>query len=362
LIERTGRVRAVPGPDRPHVEQPEGPPAAGLLRSRSRRCYICKERYREVHPFYHLLCPPCARLNETKRDQRADLSGRRGLVTGGRIKIGYQAALKLLRDGAEVLVTTRFSHEAALRYAGEPDFETWRSRLRIEQLDLRDLPAVVAFADGLLSGLPSLDILINNAAQTVRRTPDYFAGAEALEQRGIAALPANIRPILGVDPLPELPAEPGPAPSGGTTSFGLLPARQGPRDEPPDHREANSWTSRLADVGPVELLEVLLVNATAPYLLIGRLRPLFLRSTFPDRYIVNVAGLDGRFGRAFKTDRHPHVNNEQGGAEYDHPNLGRRLRPRRDLHEQRGCRLGHARGGALHAAADASPGVRAAAR
>lgn len=171
LIEQTGRVHAVPRPEPPHVEQPEGLTAAGLLRSRSRRCYICKGQYREVHPFYHLLCPPCARLNEAKRYQRADLSGRRAIVTGGRIKIGYQAALKLLRDGAEVLVTTRFPNETALRYAGEPDFDAWRGRLRIERLDLRDLRAVVAFADGLLAGLPTLDILINNAAQTVRRPP-----------------------------------------------------------------------------------------------------------------------------------------------------------------------------------------------
>jgi NAD(P)-dependent dehydrogenase (short-subunit alcohol dehydrogenase family) len=94
----------------------------------------------------------------------------------------------------------------------------------------------------------------------------------------------------------------------GGASGGLIPVISGQPDEPPDHRESNSWTARLADVGPVELLEVLLINATAPFLLIGRLKPLFLRSAFADRYIVNVAGLDGQFGRDSKTDRHPHVN------------------------------------------------------
>jgi NAD(P)-dependent dehydrogenase (short-subunit alcohol dehydrogenase family) len=313
LIERTGRVRLVPGTDESQVEPPDGLPIAGLLRSKSRRCYICKGRYREVHPFYHLLCPPGARLNEAKRDQRADLSGRRAIVTGGRIKIGYQAALKLLRDGAEVLVTTRFPNDAALQYAGEPDFDDWRGRLRIERLDLRSLPAVLAFADGLLAGLPALDILINNAAQTVRRSPDFFAEAVALERMSIEALPANIRPALRVNPVPGLPpasgtadsSEGGGADGASVRSISTIPSR---RDEPADDRESNSWTARLADVGPVELLEVLLINTTAPFLLIGRLKPLFLRSAFPDRYIVNVAGLDGQFGRAFKTDRHPHVN------------------------------------------------------
>jgi hypothetical protein len=137
LIEGTGRVLAAPVPDRSQVDRADTLPTAGLLTSKSRRCYICKDRYREVHHHYHLLCPSCARLNQGKRLQRADLSGRRAIVTGGRIKIGYEAALKLLRDGAEVLVTTRFPIEAALRYAREPDFGSWEGRLRIERLDFR---------------------------------------------------------------------------------------------------------------------------------------------------------------------------------------------------------------------------------
>jgi NAD(P)-dependent dehydrogenase (short-subunit alcohol dehydrogenase family) len=314
LVERTGRVRAASGPE-PLSDRADEASGAGRLKAKSRRCYICNSRYREVHQHYHLLCPPCALFNAEKRRQRADLSGRRAIVTGGRIKIGYQAALKLLRDGAEVLVTTRFPRDAASRYAEEPDFDTWAGRLQIEGLDFRFLPAVVAFADGLLSGRAGLDILINNAAQTVRRTPDYFADAEALERMGVEALPANLRPLLGVEHLPE--RSPGSEPLGlsgwvGTKgagdSAGPIPALIGRREEPPDHREQNSWTTRLAEVGPVELLEVLLINATAPFVLIGRLKPLLLRSPFPDRYVVNVAGLDGQFGRAFKTDRHPHVN------------------------------------------------------
>jgi NAD(P)-dependent dehydrogenase (short-subunit alcohol dehydrogenase family) len=309
LVERTGRVMAATEPEQPRVELVGEGAAAGRLKSRSRCCYICRDRYREIHPRYHLLCPPCAQLNEAKRRQRADLSGRRAIVTGGRVKIGHQVALRLLRDGAEVLVTTRFPRDAALRYADEPDFASWRDRLQIERLDFRRLPEVLAFADRLLSEPSSLEILVNNAAQTVRRLPDHFAEAEALECMPASALSANVRPLLRVE------STTGSRPLGltdgddaGGATVEPLPVSIDRPDEPPDVRESNSWTARLDEVPPVELLEVLLINAAAPFLLIGRLKPLLLRSPFPDRYVVNVAGLDGQFGRGFKTDRHPHVN------------------------------------------------------
>ncbi len=44
-----------------------------------------------------------------------DLTGRVAIVTGARVKIGYQAAILLLRAGARVIVTTRFPHDAAAR-------------------------------------------------------------------------------------------------------------------------------------------------------------------------------------------------------------------------------------------------------
>jgi hypothetical protein len=70
----------------------------------SASCYICKQAYRQVHFFYHLLCSECAEFNYAKRSQRADLTGRVALITGGRIKIGYQLGLRLLQDGARVIV------------------------------------------------------------------------------------------------------------------------------------------------------------------------------------------------------------------------------------------------------------------
>ena len=75
-----------------------------------------------------------------------------------------------------------------------------------------------------------------------------------------------------------------------------------------DLRERNSWRLLLAEVPSVELLEVQLVNAIAPFLLNARLKPLMLRSPERDKHIVNVSAVEGQFYRKFKTTRHPHTN------------------------------------------------------
>lgn len=49
-----------------------------------------------------MICLRCRQINSNKRDQSADLQGKIALVTGGRTKIGYHTALKLLRCGATV--------------------------------------------------------------------------------------------------------------------------------------------------------------------------------------------------------------------------------------------------------------------
>ena len=75
-----------------------------------------------------------------------------------------------------------------------------------------------------------------------------------------------------------------------------------------DLRETNSWRLLMAEVPSVELLEVHLVNAIAPFILNARLKPLMLRSPERDKHIVNVSAVEGQFYRKFKTTRHPHTN------------------------------------------------------
>ena len=102
-----------------------------------RDCYICKKPYSSIHHFYDQLCPACAEENFAARTELADLRGRVALLTGGRVKIGYQAGLKLLRCGARLIVTTRFPRNAAARYARGARL----CRLERSPRDLRPRPA-----------------------------------------------------------------------------------------------------------------------------------------------------------------------------------------------------------------------------
>ncbi len=282
--------------------------------ARMRPCYTCPNRYDQVDSFYHMLCPECAALNLAQRTKRVDLHGRIALVTGGRIKIGYQTALKLLRNGARVVVTTRFARDAALRYQAEADFATWGDRLEIFALDFTNLPAVCRFADTMNTHLPHLDILINNAAQSVRRQTAFYQKEIALERGALEALPAPAQALLGDwdrDNRPATPFALPPHPVAEPNNNLEAPITEVDVDrhgQPIDRREQHSWTYRLDEVPPGELVEVLFVNSAAPAMLTGRLKPLLRRSPAQDRYVVNVGGLDGRFHSYSKNEKHPHVN------------------------------------------------------
>ena len=162
-----------------------------------RHCYVCKEQYSRLHHFYDQLCPDCAAFNFAKRTELADLRGRVALLTGGRVKIGYQAGLKLLRCGAHLIVTTRFPRDSARRYAREPDFAEWGDRLEIFGLDLRHTPSVESFCHQLLTTRTRLDFIVNNACQTVRRPPDFYAHMMAAETAALDDMPPHVRKIVG---------------------------------------------------------------------------------------------------------------------------------------------------------------------
>jgi 3-oxoacyl-ACP reductase-like protein len=134
-----------------------------------RACYTCKVRFTQLHFFYDQLCPKCAELNYRKRLQTADLSGKVAVLTGARVKIGFRVALKLLRCGATLIATSRFPRDAAERFAQEHDYGAWEDRLHVVGLDLRDLVGLEHFTEFIQKRFGKLDIIINNACQTVRR-------------------------------------------------------------------------------------------------------------------------------------------------------------------------------------------------
>jgi len=280
-----------------------------------RVCYVCKARFHDLHHFYDQMCPACAALNWDKRNQSADLSGRVALITGARVKIGYQGAIKLLRAGAHVVVTTRFPRDAATRYAGEPDAADWSGRLEIHGLDLRHTPSVEAFARHLAESLPRLDLILNNACQTVRRPPGYYAHLMEGERRPLLSMAESARALLA-----NFDAMAASHDSAALSQVALLPedlersARLFPTGrldadlQQVDLRARNSWRLALDEVSAVELLEVQLVNAVAPFILNSRLKALMLRQPSPDKHIVNVSAMEGQFYRRWKTDKHPHTN------------------------------------------------------
>jgi NAD(P)-dependent dehydrogenase (short-subunit alcohol dehydrogenase family) len=307
------------------VSTATGALAGRLLQPRS--CYTCKARYVDVDAFYHQLCPPCANLNRNKRDARTDLAGRRALLTGGRAKIGMYIALRLLRDGAHTTITTRFPADAVRRFTAMEDSASWIHRLRIVGIDLRDPAQVIALADSVAAQGP-LDVLINNAAQTVRRSPGSYAPLVEAETEPLphGPLPEMITfdHVSNAHPRSLTGALQAPVSAHATTPHVLtaLALRAGSAAPArvaagtaidagglvPDLHHVNSWTQPVQEVDPLELLEVQLCNSTAPFILISRLRASLAGSTARRKYVVNVSAMEGQFSRNYKGPGHPHTN------------------------------------------------------
>ncbi|QWT23001.1 SDR family NAD(P)-dependent oxidoreductase [Subtercola sp. PAMC28395] len=340
-------------------------PSAGTL-IKSRPCYICKQHYTQVDAFYHQLCPDCAAMSHAKRDARTDLTGKRALLTGGRAKIGMYIALRLLRDGAHTTITTRFPRDAVRRFSSLPDSGDWLHRLRVVGIDLRDPAQVIGLAETVAAAGP-LDILINNAAQTVKRSPGSYA---PLAEAELAPLPDGPKPEMitfghtndahpqalaasvAAHPLLQRAARAGAASDAnanaelaGSKLLGtaLLEAGLTPNELSadelsglalaagssslerlaagtaidagglvPDVHHENSWTQAVHDVDPLEMLEVQLCNTTAPFLLISKLRASMAEAAAAARsgraYVVNVSAMEGVFARGYKGPGHPHTN------------------------------------------------------
>jgi NAD(P)-dependent dehydrogenase (short-subunit alcohol dehydrogenase family) len=307
----------------PLVSTARGATAGRLIHARG--CYICKARYHDVDAFYHQLCPDCAVFNRDRRDARADLSGKRALLTGGRAKIGMYIALRLLRDGAHTTITTRFPNDAMRRFAAMPDSADWLDRLEVVGIDLRDPAQVIALTDRVQDAGP-LDILINNAAQTVRRTPGAYAPLVQADSEPLPPQLAQHVTVLGRQ-RDAHPAQLTDALGNGHWSpqpdalvAMALTARSATFDQIeldraidaggliPDVTESNSWVEGVSEVDPLELLEVQLCNVTAPFILVSRLRSSLVASTARRKYVVNVSAMEGQFGRGYKGKGHPHTN------------------------------------------------------
>jgi NAD(P)-dependent dehydrogenase (short-subunit alcohol dehydrogenase family) len=309
----------------------------------ARNCYVCKAEYTELHHFYDAMCHNCAEFNYQKRFQLCDMAGQVAVITGSRLKIGYHATLMILRSGATVIATTRFPIDSALRFSKESDFKNWQNRLHIFGLDLRHTPSVEIFASYIEQHFDRLDILINNAAQTVRRPPGFYAHLLTNENLNFNDINKDAQALLKnfenfkqdlYNFSPELKhsdeALPvswhGHAPGIGIRSSAKLSQipynyddsvqaeelfPEGKLDvdlQQVDLRKTNSWRLKLGEIAIPEMLEVQLVNAIAPFVLCNRLSNMMKRDNTGKKHIVNVTAMEGKFYRFKKNPRHPHTN------------------------------------------------------
>lgn len=309
-----------------------------------RNCYVCKEVYHTLHHFYDTMCPSCGDFNYAKRFQTADMSGQVALVTGSRLKIGYHITLMMLRAGATVIATTRFPVDSALRFAKEPDFSQWGHRLKIHGLDLRHIPSIEIFCNYIEQQYDRLDVLINNAAQTVRRPAGFYQHLMPNEERPFSDLPAIAQHLLADHHrcLQELKAlstgfSEGQQKNLPVTWHGkqlgiglsasaklsqipysidnslsaeeVFPVGKLDADlQQVDLRKTNSWRLKLGEIYTNEMLEVQLVNVVAPFVLCNRLVNIMKKENTGKKHIINVSAMEGKFHRFFKEDRHPHTN------------------------------------------------------
>lgn len=264
------------------------------------RCYACQKDYKQLHFFYHRLCPECAELNYNFRQLEPDFKDFQVVITGGRVKIGYATALKFLKSGAKVLVSTRFPALAWEQFSKEPDFEKWQQNLTLYGLDLRDIKAVYGFIEYCQKEIPYLDILVNNAAQTIKYPLSYYQPLIQQEKQILLEfqspkLLGNSTPIaLSEDKLLE--------------AAHLSEVKLNRFGQPVDYRNKNSWNATLEEIGLEELLEVNLINHISPYILISGLYEWMKKCPKNEKFIINVTSSEGQFSYINKTIHHPHTN------------------------------------------------------
>lgn len=250
-----------------------------------RICLICRKRNIE----HYGICPECTELNNRMREFYCDLSGRTAVVTGGRIKIGYAVCLRLLRQGANVIAVTRYPKTALDNYMHEPDYDTFRDRLTVIGFDLMRVDRIqelIFRIESICGG--KLDILVNNAAQTVKKSNEYYAQLTAHENALQLESP-SLLPVGSPDDI-----------------FSIMPSVQvTDYSETPDN---NSWVRKSEDISPQELLEVQLINVTAPFMLVSGLRKCLAYDESVNKFVINVSSVEGRFNTKQKLARHVHTN------------------------------------------------------
>lgn len=261
-----------------------------MLDNKGFKCYTCKRYITEGHEEFWRMCHECGEYNLEMRLRKAGLKGYIALVTGARIKIGFHTALKLLRNGATVIAATRFPKDAVMRYTRETDFGEWKDRLIVCGLDLLRVDLMDVFVDFMYKEFKYIDIIVNNAAQTVRKPDEYYE--KLIKNESKLFLDESIR-ILRFNESNLI--------SGSNNEIVMKSA-------PDNSVSTNSWVLTNQDISMKEFLEVQLINVTAPFYLNSRLKQLLVSSPNKNRFIINVSSVEGQFARKKPSRYHIHSN------------------------------------------------------
>ena len=304
-------------------------------------CYICKEKFSKenIHKFYGNLCTKCGDHNYSYRTLKLDLSGRIAIVTGGRVKIGYFISIKLLSYGCKVIITTRFPKDSLFKFQQEPEYEKWKDNLIIYPIDFRIFESTIKFINYMKENFTHIDILINNAAQTLRRSSAYYKYLLPVEikeideknskkiikndyisiqnsnQKKIDNKEELLNSILSLENKNSLYNKEILPLSVFASQIKIMEEKYQPSvtmmgsdGQPYDFTGGkNSWNFEFDEIPFQEFTEVQIINAWTPYYLCSKLKPLIEKSPFPDKYIVNVTAAEGIFNH-YKRTTHVHTN------------------------------------------------------
>lgn len=297
-------------------------------KSRSLSCYICRHSMsgkRGFHPIFSAMCKACGDFNlagsRMSLPEMLDLRGKTALVTGGRVNLGFYTALRLLRCGAKVIVSSRYPHDTLVRYQRQPDCDSWiDSRLHIVGADFRtarDAFALAAEVRNILvtwstggSTRPLLDILINNAAQTL--TDGETKETIAVNRESSLQLSLPIHPALLVTSY--IPRIGGGVPDGfqeGRTQE-ALPTSNASTSVVQPVPEKSSWVQDMSEIPYADVITAQAVNAFVPLILIRELLPVMSHGEQQSGHIINVSSREGIFeasrNHSAKKGTHVHTN------------------------------------------------------
>jgi len=311
-----------------------------------RKCYICQFILLSHHPQYSSLCRPCGDFNlascELSLPQNLSLQGKTALITGGRVNLGYHTALRLLRCGARVIVSTRYPRDAEARYLAEGDFHGWSQALSIIGADFRaakDVFHLIGLVKDQLKNWDAqkLDILMNNAAQTL--TDPLETERRAVQKEYQLKLEETSSNLLhdgseyharirgGMKGLQILAMT-------SQQEVGFLEAAEEDTDlsknfqieqnlaHKSDADSKSSWTQSMSQIPYEDVISAHSVNTFVPLILTRELLPLMGRArdqspsenspTKPQGYIINVSSREGIFeshpNSSSKNGHHVHTN------------------------------------------------------